>query len=275
MNLGKGQVLMELLVAMAVFVLTVSAITFLLLDSFLTERGSRERIQAIFLAREGQEVARSIRDNSWDSLTPGSHGLAVSGGQWIFQESEDDLSDQLKNGVREIIVENIEPDRKKIISKVTWKLTENRPQEVTLVSYLTNWRKKVSLQVDYLLVDFSKAELVGKDKKILRGIDLESSQGTLIIDKIIFVWDNQNKIEQLRIDNEKVWDKVGPEGLPNGEQPSGTELDIKNFEIEEDEEVEIDKVKFSGPMGGATISITFIMTDGSIKTVSNIIPISR
>lgn len=275
MNDSKGQVLMELLVAMAVFVLAISAITFLLLDSFLAERGSRERIQTIFLAKEGQEAARSIRDNSWDSLTIGSHGLAVSGGQWVFQGSEDDVSDQLKDGVRKIIIESIDSDRKKIISKVSWNST--RPQEVTLVSYLTNWRKLGAQalwgQAAQLLVNISNAELVGQDKRILRGIDLESSQGSLIIDKIIFVWDNQNKIEQLRIANQIVWDEGGPQGLPKGEQPSGTELDIEDFQIEEDEEVEIDKVKFSGPMGGATLSITFIMTDGSTKTVSNIVPL--
>lgn len=276
MNSRKGQVLLELLIAMAVFVLSLSVITFLLLDSFLTEQASRERIKAIFLAQEGQEAARAIRDQSFDSLTPGIFGLAVSGGQWIFQGSEDDVSDQLKNGVRKIIVENIDPDQKKIISKVTWKLTETRPQQVTLVSYLTNWQKfegqELWGQAAQLLVDVSEAELVGTNKKILRGIDLESNQGDLIIDKIIFVWDNENKIEQLRIANNIVWDKVGPQGSPKGEQPSGTELDVENFKIEEDEEAEIDKVKFSGPMGGATFSITFIMIDESTKTISNISP---
>lgn len=139
MSNQTGQSLIELLIAMVIFVLVVSAITFLILGVYLTDRAARERTKAIFLAREGMEAATSIRDNNWNNLSAGSHGLAISGNNWTFQGTEQDVSGQLREGIRKIIIENIDSDRKKITSQVTWKLTEARIQDVSLITYLTNW----------------------------------------------------------------------------------------------------------------------------------------
>lgn len=138
-NKQKGQSLIELMIAMGVFVLVVSAISWLIIDSYLSDRAGRERMVATFLAKEGMEAARSIRDNSWDDLSAGNHGLAISGNNWIFQGSQEDVSNRLREGTRKIIVEEINPDRKKVTSQITWKLTEARSQNVSLISYLTNW----------------------------------------------------------------------------------------------------------------------------------------
>lgn len=139
MRSEKGQSLVELLIAMGIFVLAVSAITFLILDVYLTDRAGRERTVATFLAKEGLEAARSIRDNGWVGLTNGHHGLSISEDHWIFQEAQEDISNQLKEGVRKITVEEIDSDSKKITSQVTWKLTEARSSQVSLITYLTDW----------------------------------------------------------------------------------------------------------------------------------------
>ena len=272
----KGLSIIELLIAIACFGMAAAAIIILILNVYSNIQQNKEESLAIFLAEEGLEAARSIRDNNWDSFTIGEHGLAIFGNNWVFQGTKEDISDRLREGERKIIIENVpgdvDPDKMKTTSQITWKIGEAQFRDVSLVTYLTNWGKEGGGQADHLLVDSTGAELTGGDKKILRGIYLDSSQGTLTIDRMIFVWDNENKIEQVRIDNTIVWDKVGPKGSPKGEQSSGTELDIENFEIEENEEVEIDKVKFTGPMEGATFSITFIMIDESIKTVGDFLP---
>ncbi len=136
---STGQSLVELMIAMGVFVLAVTAISWLILDVYLADRAGRERMEATFLSKEGMEAAKSIRDNNWDNLTNSSHGLAIYGGNWIFQDIEEDVSDQLREGKRKITVEEISSDRKKVTSQVTWKLTEARSQEVVLTTYLTNW----------------------------------------------------------------------------------------------------------------------------------------
>ncbi len=142
-NCNKGQSLIELLIAMAIFVLVISAITFLILDSYIAHRAGREVTLATFLAEEGLEAARSIRDNDWADLTDGSHGIATSVDGWVFQGTEEDISNQLGEGIRKVIVESLDADRKKVQSQITWEFTEARLQEVILVTYLTNWQKEI------------------------------------------------------------------------------------------------------------------------------------
>ena len=141
MEKEKGQSLIELLVAMWVFVLAVSVIVVLIFDAYLADRAGQERMTAVFLAREGIEATRAIRDNNWDDLINGEHGLTISENNWIFQGNQEQISNYLREGVRKIIIEQIDKDRKKITSQVTWELTETRAQNVSLVTYLTNWAK--------------------------------------------------------------------------------------------------------------------------------------
>lgn len=133
----KGQSLIELLLAIAIFVIAVSALAFLILDGYVSGRLAEEITIANFLAEEGMEATRSIRDNNWNDLTTGSHGLAISGNNWVFQG----ISETIDKFTRLITVENVNLDRKKVTSQVTWQFAEGRPQEVKLVTYLTNWAK--------------------------------------------------------------------------------------------------------------------------------------
>ena len=140
--MNKGQSLIELIIAIGVFVIVISGLSFLILESFVSGRLASEVTIANFLAEEGMEATRSIRDNSWNDLTAGNHGLAILGNNnWVFQGSQEDIGDQLRGGTRIIEIEDIDPDRKRVISQITWQFTEGRPQEVRLISYLTNWQK--------------------------------------------------------------------------------------------------------------------------------------
>lgn len=138
----KGQSLIELLIAAGIFVVIVSAAAFLLIDSYISNLQASQNSQAISLAEEGLEAARSIRDNNWYDLTLGDHGLSISQDQWIFQGEEENVSDKLPGGVRKVIVENIGDDRKKVTSQITWKLTETNLQSLSLITYLTNWQRR-------------------------------------------------------------------------------------------------------------------------------------
>jgi hypothetical protein len=136
----KGQSLIELIIAIGIFIVITSALAVFVLDSYVAGRLSLEITKADFLAEEGVEAVSSIRDNSWSNLITGSHGLAISGGRWVFQGNSEDIGDQLRNGTRVIEIENIGQYRKKITSRVNWQFSETRPEEVIFVSYLTNWR---------------------------------------------------------------------------------------------------------------------------------------
>jgi hypothetical protein len=158
----RGQSFIELLIAMGIFVALMSAVTFLVLNSHISNRIGQEITLADYLAQEGLEAAKSIRDNNWDDLTDGSHGIDIFDDRWIFQGTENDLSDKLNDGKRSIVVETKSSDVKKIISSVEWKFTGGRIQKVELVSYLTNWQKETSgITVFFSSSEYSVLESAG------------------------------------------------------------------------------------------------------------------
>ncbi|MBU1159758.1 GxxExxY protein [Patescibacteria group bacterium] len=132
-----GQSLIEVLVAVAIFIGGISLIGFLVIDAGIASRQASERTRALSLAKEGLEAVRSIRDNSFANLVNGSHGLILSGNQWTFSGASD-VQDQFN---RSITITEIDSNTKKIVSNVNWQFSSNRPAEVELATYLTNWQQ--------------------------------------------------------------------------------------------------------------------------------------
>jgi hypothetical protein len=147
-NLAKGQSLIELIIAIALFATVILGLSLLIFDGYNASRLALDMTKADFLAEEGLEAAKSIRDNKFSDLSAGLHGLAISNGHWIFQGIEDDLTSQLNGGKRVIEITNdpVDQNIKKVTSIVTWKFTENRSEEVKLISYLTNWQKGLEIR---------------------------------------------------------------------------------------------------------------------------------
>jgi Tfp pilus assembly protein PilV len=137
----RGQSLVEILLAMGIFILAVSAGAFFVLDIYLSVKLGREITTASFLAKEGLEAARSIRNNNWDDLTQGEFGLALVSNNWVLAGTHEDVSGYLSNGTRKVILEDIDADRKKITTIVSWELTENRAEQVSYTTFLTNLAK--------------------------------------------------------------------------------------------------------------------------------------
>jgi type II secretory pathway pseudopilin PulG len=146
-NKMKGQSLLELIVAIGIFLILILVFFPLFLDSFNSSRLSQEFLVANFLAQEGLEATRSIRDNNWQNLTSGNHGLSISDGHFVFLNQEEDVSDQLKEGKRQIQIEDIDNYRKRVTSTVSWQFSEGRREKVELVSYFTNWQKVSQVEI--------------------------------------------------------------------------------------------------------------------------------
>ncbi|MFH1956384.1 MAG: hypothetical protein ABIJ28_01940 [Patescibacteria group bacterium] len=134
---NKGQSLVEVLVAIAIFIGGISLIGFLVIDAGIASRQASERTRALSLAKEGLEAARSIRDNNFANLVNGSHGLVLSGNQWTFSG----ISDPQDQFNRSVTITEIDSNTKKIVSNVNWQFSSNRPSEVELATYLTNWQQ--------------------------------------------------------------------------------------------------------------------------------------
>ncbi|MDH4330337.1 MAG: prepilin-type N-terminal cleavage/methylation domain-containing protein [Candidatus Moranbacteria bacterium] len=262
----RGFSVVEAVVASAVFAILVTGFTSLLMFSYKTDRSSGDRNRATFLAEEGIEISRAIRDKDFLNLSDGTHGTTDSSGVWSFSGS----SDGIDKFTRQIEISTINDDTKKIISNVSW--SEGViDREVILTAYLTNWREVVALQGDNLNVDYSEVTW-SVDEKDLLGITLENiGDSDIVIDKMIVSWSGSQRIEMIEIDGVEVWAHNGA-GSPNGKQDSGIEIDIVDVTISPGGVIDVDKIAFSKKMIGETVDIIFIMADGTQKEVTGINP---
>lgn len=137
----KGFSLLEVILAGAIFVLIISALAGVLIYGQESTILAGKRTRAVFLAEEGLEAIRNIRDNNFSSLVNGNYGIAISGGQWSFSGTQDttDVFTRIET------ISTIDADRKLITSNITWQQNLQRTGNVILETYLTNWQKVVSM----------------------------------------------------------------------------------------------------------------------------------
>ena len=128
---------MEIIVAIAVFMIFLIAVMDLTTGFFKYTRNAVNKERATYLAEEALEVARNIRDEDFANLTNGAHGIALSAGEYQFNASSD-ITDIF---TRQITISTISEYQKRADVTITW-ADENSPtNSVTLSAYLTNWRK--------------------------------------------------------------------------------------------------------------------------------------
>lgn len=96
---------------------------------------SGQRTRAVFLAEEGLEATRNIRDSEFSNLTNGTKGLAISGNQWVFSGSSD-TTDSFYT--RQITISTAGTNRKQVACTVTWQQNPQRTGSITLTTYLNN-----------------------------------------------------------------------------------------------------------------------------------------
>lgn len=142
--------MIEALLAVTIFAIFTIAILYLSLDT--VQRDSKVELdnEAVFYAGEGMEIARHIRDIDFLSLEAGTYGLNFDGTGWNFTEDSEVIDDFF---TRTITIEDVyrdengsitedgvlDPDIKKIISEVKWKLRGHIPRSEVITTYLSNW----------------------------------------------------------------------------------------------------------------------------------------
>ncbi len=136
---SRGFSVVEILLAGSLLVVIVTAFVGAVIYGQESTVVAGGRARAAFLAEEGIEAVRNIRDESFSNLADGTYGLAVSNYQWIFSGS----SDTTDGFVRQINISTIDASstRKIITSNVTWQETAQRSGTITLTERLTNWRQ--------------------------------------------------------------------------------------------------------------------------------------
>lgn len=130
-----GFVLIEVILASALFALLILACSVAILSGQEASVLGGNRTRAVFLAEEGLEAVRNIRDEDSAALTNGPHGLMVAGGVWTFSGAED------VTGIytRVMTISDADTGSKEVTSRVTWQQNAQRAGEVTIVSRLSEW----------------------------------------------------------------------------------------------------------------------------------------
>jgi type II secretory pathway pseudopilin PulG len=149
----RGQMVIEVIVAISIFVIIATSSVVVIIGSLKTARLSEEESRATFLAVEGLEAAKSIRNQAWVNLTIGQHGVSTGSGVWAFVGTSDvdptskytrviDITAVGRDGSGNILSSGgtTDSETKKITSTVSWSFSPTRNNSVVLTLYLTNWQ---------------------------------------------------------------------------------------------------------------------------------------
>lgn len=281
-----GQSLVEFIVAVSILIMMGTVISVAVLGSYSTSRLGQEETFASALATEGIEAVVSIRNQNWNNLTNGNHGLTNSTNVWSFINTSD-VTDKFTRVITiadvfrddgDIVQSGgtLDPNTKKINVSVSWDFTPTRNNAVTYTQYLTNWQTGRSggnvgiscpPEANCLVVDTTGAHLGGGGKR-LEGITLGNSHTSPItLDKMSVSWTSGtggSSLIEIRINGSSVW---------SGSVGSATQVDIINIVLPaETGSIPINFIRFNSNMTGAIFDITFTMVDSSSKTVSGITP---
>lgn len=146
---NKSEILVELLLALALFALVSGATVAVIAGAELGIVRSQQETQALAIAQEGAEAVRLIREDSFNKLTNGSHGLVLNGQRWQLQGSQDQHGDFARQVDVAIAHRNqlgelddhgeADPDSKLITTRVNWRSNFGTQQTLEIPVLLTNW----------------------------------------------------------------------------------------------------------------------------------------
>jgi prepilin-type N-terminal cleavage/methylation domain-containing protein len=130
-----GFSVVEVLLAVAIFGMLTTAVIGALVYGRASTADAGDRTRGNFLAEEGVEAVRNIRNAGYSNLIDGTYGMVKTGGVWTLSGSSD------TSGIysRGVTIASNGTDRKLITSQVSWNGV-NADGQTSVVSELTNWR---------------------------------------------------------------------------------------------------------------------------------------
>ena len=128
----RGFSLIEVVAAAGIFLLLVTGFVSALSLTRRSALNAGNRGRALFLAEEGLEAVRNIRDERFANLADGDYGLAALNGVYGFTPAAD------VTGIftRAVVITSVDATTKEIASTVTWPKNFGRPGQVSLTTYL-------------------------------------------------------------------------------------------------------------------------------------------
>ena len=119
-----GVSLIELMLAIAIFVISAATVAHLFVGSQTSMSYSLDKLQAIFLAKQGVEEVRAIQKTGFNNIVPDTNtDIVILNG---------------KDFERTVVVSSYSADRFEVVSTVEWK-SVRREEEVSYSEFLTDW----------------------------------------------------------------------------------------------------------------------------------------
>ena len=274
----EGFLLLEILLSIGLLALILSILGGVVLISKGTSRGGQSN-RATWAAKEGMAALQSM---AFSDLTETETGtITFSGNQWHLGSG---LPQTISTGItRTVHVKPVnrdescqivssggtsDTDSKTLESYVNWIDLSGQTHTIALSSLKTQWENPQGSCFQPSEANCSTIDYMTSGQwyggKQLRTIYFENTctSAPIVIDKMIFTWNNSAEIQQVFIGSTKVWAENGP-GTPSDEQSSGTILDISDFTMNPGVQYELNKTQFDKAMSGTTITITLIFSDGT------------
>jgi hypothetical protein len=136
---NKGFVVVEALLSASLLLIVFVALIGIIVYNQKDRENLSNRQRALFLAQEGLEASRSIRDGGFSSLSDGSFGITTNSGKWAFSPSPDSQD----SFSRQVTISTVSPEIKKVDCLVSWLSSNNATKTVSLSTYLSDWRRGV------------------------------------------------------------------------------------------------------------------------------------
>ena len=276
-DLQKGQSILEVIIAMAIFSLIAIVMVSLVTGSFLGLIQGGKHTEAEFLSQEGIEAVRSLKDSDWDLISGyTATGIEVSGSNWTMKG--EGTNDAINDFVRTIYFNDVYRDdnyeivssaavgalldvrTKEVKSEVVWSPRGTITNIVNQISYLTNWEdvnEATCLRISTSTSCFNR--------RALEGITFENTcSNDIIIIGTTPVWDNANQITWIQIDGQTDWRNACNWGCaPTGAQDSDTFLHFgdRSATIPANSTVIVDKYEWGTNMVGSIISLSLKLED--------------
>jgi hypothetical protein len=163
-HLNRGQSILEVIVALAIFALIGAAMVSLSLGGFTALEQGGEHTEASSLADEGFEAVRAIRDRAWNENIYSTSSVSVSGSRWIFDGenttetigqftrtiSYDDVCRDASNDIATCPGNYTDVHTTLVNSSVSWPIRTGVTNEVTRTGYLSNWDSQDWTQTDWV-----------------------------------------------------------------------------------------------------------------------------
>ncbi len=171
MKLNEGFGIIEIVIAVSIFVIIAVSAVSTVIGSFSTNRLGDEQTEATVFAEQGLEAAKSIKNRGWTTQFLATNcatacGIGTSGSAWAWAGTNN-VSGKFTRVVQvQPVQRNIsgdivesggtnDPDTRKIISTVNWNFSPTRNNSVVLTSYVS--RFDMSWTVPYLNTTYNAA----------------------------------------------------------------------------------------------------------------------